>query len=188
MKIGFFGGSFNPPSYVHINLAKELINKQIVEKVFFVPVGNYYKKEDLIDAKHRLNMLKLAIEEEKNLEIDTLAAESETKLYASDTFKIIKEKYADDELFFIMGSDNFRKMPSWKNYKELLNNYNIIVIERERKKIRNTSGKNVLEYIPEKLQEIDSSKIRNMIKNSENISGFANKKVIKYIEENKLYK
>lgn len=188
MKIGFFGGSFNPPSYIHINLAKELINKHIVEKVIFVPVGNYYQKEDLIDVKHRLSMLKLAIQDETNLAIDEVAADSKIKLFASDTFKLIKEKYKSHELFFIMGSDNFRKMPSWNNYEELINNYNIIVIERERKKIRNTSEKNILEYIPEKLQEIDSSKIRNMIKNSENVNNFVDKKVIKYIEKNKLYK
>lgn len=59
-KIGFFGGCFNPPTNVHINLAKRLIIEKKIDMVFFVPVGDYYKKQELETAKHRLNMLKLA--------------------------------------------------------------------------------------------------------------------------------
>ena len=187
MRIGFFGGSFNPPSHVHINLARIIIREYHLDKLFFVPVGDYYQKKDLIKANHRCNMLKLAIEDEKNIEIDTLAAESKTKLYASDTFRIIKEKYKGNEIFFIMGSDNYRKMPSWKDYNELINNYKIIVIERERKKTRKTNKKNIFEFIPEKLEEIDSSKIRKMISNNEDVTSYINENVYKYIKENELY-
>ena len=187
MRIGFFGGSFNPPSHVHINLARIIIREYHLDKLFFVPVGDYYQKKDLIKANHRCNMLKLAIEDEKNIEIDTLAAESKTKLYASDTFRIIKEKYKGNEIFFIMGSDNYRKMPSWKDYNELINNYKIIVIERERKKTRKTNKNNIFEFIPEKLEEIDSSKIRKMISNNEDVTSYINENVYKYIKENELY-
>lgn len=150
-----------------------------------MPVGNYYEKNDLIDAKHRYNMLKLAIEDK--MDIEKIAIESKIKLYASDTFKLIKEKYNKDDIFFIMGSDNFRKMPTWKNYEELKANYNIIVIERERKKIRHENPKNIIEYIPEQLAQIDSTQIRKMIKNKENAKKYLNPKVYQYIKENNLY-
>lgn len=151
-----------------------------------MPVGNYYEKNELIDAKHRYNMLKLAIED--NMEVEKIAIESKIKLYASDTFKLIKEKYNKDDIFFIMGSDNFRKMPTWKNYEELKTNYNIIVIERERKKIRHENPKNIMEFIPEQLAEIDSTHIRKMIKNNEkDAKKYLNSKVYEYIKENKLY-
>lgn len=186
MRLGFFGGSFNPPSYIHINLAKTLIREYNLDKVIFVPVGNYYEKENLIDAKHRYNMLKLAIEE--NMDVEKIAIESKIKLYASDTFGLIKEKYYSEDIFFIMGSDNFRKMPTWKNYEELIKNYKIIVIERERKKIRNENSKNIIEYIPEKLSEIDSTRIRQMMKNNdEEAKKYLNNKVYEYIKENNLY-
>lgn len=188
MKIGFFGGSFNPPSFVHVNLANDLINKYNLDKIIFVPVGDYYQKESLINSKHRYSMLKFAIEDEPKLEIDTIAIESKVKLYATDTFKLIKEKYKNEDIFFIMGSDNFRKMPTWKDYDKIISQYNIIVIERERKEIRKTERENIFFYIPEKLQEIDSTKIREKIKNSENIEKFLKPKVYSYIKENKLYK
>ena len=187
MKIGFFGGCFNPPSCVHIDLAKKIIAEYKLDEVIFVPVGDYYKKEGLVKASHRCNMIKLAIENEPKLKIDTLTLKSKKILYASDTFKLIKQKYNNDELFFIMGSDNFRKMPNWKNYDELMEHYNIIVIERERKHIRKTNKNNVFEYIPEQLQEIDSSKIREMILKNENVEKYLNTSVYEYIKKYKLY-
>lgn len=132
-------------------------------------------------------MLNLAIEEK--MEVDKIAIESKIKLYATDTFKLIENKYGKNEIFFIMGSDNFRKMPTWKDYEELVKKYNIIVIERDRKKIRKENRENIIEYIPEKLSQIDSTKIREMIKNKdENVKQYLNSKVVEYIIENKLYK
>ena len=110
-------------------------------------------------------------------------------IIVTDTFKLIENKYGKDEIFFIMGSDNFRKMPTWKDYEELVKKYNIIVIERDRKKIRKENRENIIEYIPEKLSQIDSTKIREMIKNKdENVKLYLNSKVVEYIIENKLYK
>lgn len=132
-------------------------------------------------------MLKLAIED--YMDVEKLALESKIKLYATNTFELIKEKYNKDDIFFVMGSDNFRKMPTWKNYEELIKNYNIIVIERQRKKVRYKNPKNIIEYIPEHLSEIDSTKIRKMIKNNqEEAKKYLNPKVYEYIKEKKLYK
>ena len=52
-KIGFFGGCFNPPTNTHIDLANKLIKNGIIEKVIFVPVGNYYQKQNLASAEDR---------------------------------------------------------------------------------------------------------------------------------------
>ena len=187
MKLGFFGGCFNPPSNIHTNLAQDVLKHFCLDKVFFVPVGDYYSKASLVNATHRFNMLKLAIENANNIEIEDIVLNSKEKLFAIDTFKLIKQKYKEDDLFFIMGSDNFRNISSWNSYKELINDYNIIVIERERKKTRNEFKSNIFEYIPEELSTVDSTKIRNMIKTNEPTDKYLNKEVIKYIIKNKLY-
>lgn len=170
-------------------MAKTLIKEYNLDKVFFVPVGNYYEKENLIDAKHRYNMLKLTVENNEKLDVEKIIAKSKIKLYASDTFRLIKQKYNNEDIFFIMGSDNFRKMPTWNNYEELIENYNIIVVERERKKIRYENPENIIEYVPKKMAEIDSTQIRKMIQNNdEEAKKYLNPKVYKYIIENNLYK
>lgn len=69
MKIGIFGGSFNPPHKMHESIAKELLKKNIVDKIIFVPTSNYYKKEGLISDKNRVDMLLILKRKYKNIEV-----------------------------------------------------------------------------------------------------------------------
>jgi len=188
-KIGFFGGSFNPPTNVHINLAKDLIKDKIVEKVVFVPVGDYYSKQDLIPAKHRYNMLKIACEENKNLLVEDIAVNYEEKLYTSDTLKLLQEKYKEKcDIYFIMGSDNFNKMPNWKDYKNMIEKYKFIVMDRFETEVNaNMDLDNVIYYKTNQTEDISSTCIREKIHKGEEVSEYINPKVLKYIEENKLY-
>ena len=71
MKLGFFGGCFNPPSNIHINLAQDVLKHFCLDKVFFVPVGDYYSKASLVNATHRFNMLKISTQNVKNTESKT---------------------------------------------------------------------------------------------------------------------
>lgn len=167
-KVGFFGGCFNPPTNIHMNLANNLIINGTLDKVIFVPVGNYYKKKDLVFATHRYNMLKIACKAFPNLDVDGIASIHQNKLFAVDTFELIQKKYGKkSEIYFIMGSDNFEKMPTWKNYEEIKNKYKYIVLDRT--------------------NEISSTDIRNMLKNKENVLNYINPQVLKYINKNKLY-
>ena len=59
MKIGFFGGAFNPPTIAHINLVKEALKEYSFDAIYFVPVNNFYKKQGLIDISQRIDMLNL---------------------------------------------------------------------------------------------------------------------------------
>ena len=166
-KIGFFGGCFNPPSNIHINLANRLIEEQKLDKIVFVPVNDFYKKNDLIEFKHRFTMLKFAIEGNSNLEVDDFEFKENRKLYAIDVFKIIEEKYSNYDIYFIMGSDNYSKLQKWKEY-ESLKKYKYIVLDRND-------------------NDISSTKIRNMIKKNSLKDDILNKKVYEYIKKNKLY-
>ena len=169
-KIGFFGGCFNPPTNIHIKLANNLIKTKKLDKVIFIPVNDTYEKNELISANHRLNMLKLAIKDYSNLEVDDIEIKENKKLFAVDAFKLIKEKYSKNcEIFFIMGSDNFEKMSKWKEYNKI-KNQKFIVINRNK-------------------NQISSTQIREMIANNNSeVQKYLSKEVYKYIEQNKLYK
>lgn len=174
-RIGFFGGCFNPPTNMHINIANNLIKEGNLDKVVFVPMNDFYKKEGLIEAKHRYNMLKFAIKYYNNLEVDDIEIKENRMLFATDAFEIIKKSFylkhnEETEMFFIMGSDNFDKMPNWKNYNKIKNQYKYIIIDRNEK-------------------EISSTQIRDMIKNNDKrVMEYLPKEVYEYIVENNLYK
>lgn len=167
-KIGFFGGCFNPPTNTHINLANSLIKEGKVDKVIFVPVGDYYEKQNLISAIHRYNMLKIACKQHENLDVENIASTHQEKLFATDTFKLIYDKYNENaQIYFIMGSDNFAKMPMWKDYEEIKNKYNYIILDRT--------------------QDLSSTEIRNKLKHNQDVSNYINNEVLSYIKNENLY-
>ena len=72
MKIGFFGGCFNPPTIAHIELAKKALAECNLDKVIFVPIGDFYKKKELAPARDRYNMLKIACEDIDRIEVSDI--------------------------------------------------------------------------------------------------------------------
>ena len=88
-KIGFFGGCFNPVTNIHIKIANKLIEDKKIDRVIFVPMNDFFEKNDLIEAKHRYNMLKLATKEFSRLEVDDIEIKENRKLCAADAFELI---------------------------------------------------------------------------------------------------
>lgn len=185
-KIGFFGGSFNPPTNAHIYLANEVINKFNLDKIIFIPVSDYYKKQGLLKGKHRLNMLDLACSNNQKLEVSDIEFKIDKPLYAIEIFNLLKENFKHDDIYYIMGSDNFNKIHNWKDSKQLLNNFKYIILKRDNDKINNNIDTNI--HILDNLCiNISSSDIRKKIKQRENIDDLVPKNIKDYIYDNKLY-
>ena len=85
MKIGFFGGSFNPPTIAHLNLAKQAVKEYNLDKLYFVPVNNKKKKKDLIDIDLRIQMLESICLYEDKLLVSNIEKINDTKLEAIST-------------------------------------------------------------------------------------------------------
>ena len=89
-RIGFYGGSFNPPTKAHIELAKKVIKECNLDKVIFVPVGDLYQKKGMAKGIHRYNMLEIASIRENDLQVSDIEIR-ETKNYKTiEIFEILK--------------------------------------------------------------------------------------------------
>lgn len=196
-KIGFFGGSFNPATFAHINLAKEIVDSCNLDKLIFVPMSDFYEKEDLIEFKIRYDMLKLICSKIKKIEVSDIENKKNAKLYAIDSFEIIKKQYENNDIYYIMGSDNLEKIENWKGYNDLVTNYKYIILERKEnafEKIVNTNidikkhKANFTIVSNYKYNNISSSLVRDKIKKNEDISNLVPKEIAEYIKENNLYK
>lgn len=129
--IAVFGGSFNPPTVAHINLAKQVLEEMNeIEKVIFVPVSTKYNKKGLASDEVRLNMLKSICNSQENLEVSDLELKSERQLYTIETLRIIEKQNPGKEIYFIIGTDNLKELETWYNPDELLKNFKIIVLDR----------------------------------------------------------
>lgn len=181
MKIGIYIGSFNPVHIGHIDIVNYLINNKILDKVVIVPTLGYWNKDNLIDIKHRINMLKFF--ESENIKIDK---EHNKLIYTYELLKELNKKYKNDELHLILGADNIINLDKWKNYEELLK-YKIIIINRNNinlmKYIKKYKTNNFIILENYKNIDISSTEIRNNLNNK-----YLHKKVYNYIIKNNLYK
>ena len=130
MKIGVYGGSFNPIHLMHTKIVKNLLDKGYVDKIVILPTGNYYKKSNLLKGEERINMLKLAFKNDDRVSV----CDYEFKNNLISTYRsldYLQTIYPQDKLYFIMGADNLIHFDEWKNYEYILDNYNLIIIDRD---------------------------------------------------------
>ena len=141
-------------------------------------------------------MLKLICNKEENLEVSDIELKQEKQMYTIQTLDLFKQKYKDYDIYFVMGTDNLKELETWKEAERLLNEYKIIVLERDNDNLSNILQKNSFlnKYKNSliKIEGIDkiflsSTMIREKIKNGEEVEQFIDENVLKYIEENGLY-
>ena len=195
-KYGFFGGSFNPVTKAHVELAKEITNKYKLDKVIFVPVGDKNNKMGLVSEKHRYNMLKIAICKYDNLEVSNIELNQEKNLTTLEAFNMIEQKYPNVQKFYIMGADNVNKMILSSDFETLAKNYKYIIIERDtvnsKELIRsnnelrkNEQNFTIMENI--KHTETSATKAREELQKDNGVSDVIDENVLDYIRINKLY-
>ena len=196
-RIVIFGGTFNPPTRAHLDIATEALYYLDAERVLFVPVSDLYKKDDVEISYHRVNMLNLAIGNFRRLEIDFTEVDAVKLTYTYETIEKIKSQYQDKELFLLIGADNLEDFKNWKNQRSIMENCSLLVVNRNNSSIDEiiesneilTEFKDKVIEAPIEEIEISSTEVRNRIASGEleGLENLVDKEVIDYIVENKLY-
>ena len=196
-RIVIFGGTFNPPTRAHLDIATEALYYLDAEKVLFVPVSDLYKKDDVEISYHRVNMLNLAIGNFRRLEIDFTEVDAVALTHTYETVEKIKSQYQDKELFLLIGTDNLEDFKNWKNQRSIMENCSLLVVNRNNSSIDEiiesneilTEFKDKIIEAPIEEIEISSTEVRNRIASNEleGLENLVDKEVIEYIVENKLY-
>ena len=189
MKIGIFGGSFNPPHKIHQKIANYLVKNNYLDNVIFVPTGSNYEKPYLASEQDRYNMLKLMIGNVSYLDISTYEFGKLTHTY--QTLDHFKKHYKDDEIYFICGSDNLKEIKTWKRYQYILSNYKLLVIRRNGESITDIlselkSYQDNIIVIDDIKSSLSSTSIRKRFKDDKKLvkDGNIDSKVFEYIKNN----
>ena len=178
MRIGVFVGSFNPVHKGHIKVANYLLDNDYVDKVIMLPTPNYWHKNNLLDVKKRVEMLKFY--ESEKIIIDD---KNNKYKYTYQVLLSLEKEYPNDELFLIIGSDNIEKLHLWDNIS-ILFRFKVIVLRRdktERNEYLKEYEKNFIYVDNFKNIQVSSSEIRKG--NYKNLDA----KVKDYIIKNRLY-
>jgi nicotinate-nucleotide adenylyltransferase len=132
MKVGLYFGSFNPIHHGHLLIASYALNHTDLQQVWFVvsPQNPLKPAASLLNEYHRLYLVQLAVEGEKNLKASDIEFKLPKPSYTIDTLAYLQEKYPTHEFSIIMGSDSFQNLPKWKNSEWLLRHYPIYIYKR----------------------------------------------------------
>lgn len=188
MRIGILGGTFDPIHRGHIYLAEKVLQKLSLGKIIFIPayLPPHKRGIGITSARHRYNMVKLAVGKNKNFEVSAIELRRKGRSYSVETLRYLKEKYGkSSKIFFITGSDSLRELRKWKNLKEILNLCEFVVVKRPHFGIKNAQRSFIILDID--ARDISATDIRRNIGRGLPINKLVPKAVNDYIIAHKLY-
>lgn len=194
MKIGLYGGTFDPIHVGHLIVIENAINDMDLDKVIILPSSNppHKKHKDKTNTDVRVEMVSEAIKDNPKIILSTYESDTDQVIYTHHTLEYFTEALKDHELFYIMGEDSFMTIDSWRNYEKILS-YNIIVFAREDisknsdlvKKVEKIKKDNPNIFLLNSLNiNISSTLIRNLVKENKSIK-YLVKDEVEYIIKNR---
>jgi nicotinate-nucleotide adenylyltransferase len=192
LKIGFLGGSFDPVHFGHLLAAQDVYEQYKLDRLILVPAAQAPLKPQEMQSNpsDRLDMLHLAIEWDKRLEISDVELQRGGVSYTIDSARHFRAMFPHDELFWIIGGDQLPQMNLWKDITELAGMLEFIFLERPghpAKKTPDIPGLR-LHRCDGHLIEISSSELRQRVQRGLSLHYFCPQKVIAYVEAHKLYR
>lgn len=195
MKIAIFGGTFNPVHNEHVNIVKAAKDALALDKIFIVPTFSTPKKEGLSpSAQDRLNMCRLAFADIEGAEVSDFEIQNGGTSYSYITCRAFRQKFPEDELYFIVGADMLENFPQWKNPDEILNLVILAACARNDKNSLNkalakfnANFKNAVKTFNYVGAKVSSSRVRTLAALGEDISPFVPKPCSEYVKKNNLY-
>ncbi len=195
MRIGYFGGSFDPVHKGHITLANEIRQLAQLDQVILVPTRRspHKRNQKTTSGQHRVRMLSLAIQGEEGLAIDQRELSREGLSYTYDTMREIKNERPGDDLFFLVGMDSLEDLPTWHRIDELRELVTFLVAvrpghnsEAAAKKLEDSKIK--FQILPTTAVDVSSTTLRRDLARGTSTNGLVAPEVGDYIRGEHLYK
>ncbi|MBQ8886042.1 MAG: nicotinate (nicotinamide) nucleotide adenylyltransferase [Clostridia bacterium] len=197
MKIGIFGGSFDPVHREHVRLAQAAIKSLALDRLFIMPAHTPPHKQGklLSSDKDRFRMCELAFEGIERVEISDYELKVGGTSYTYLTLAHFKQLYPEAELFFLVGTDMLRDFPSWRYPERILETATLAVCARnEEQGWLETEQATFLKRFSRKFavigyngENVSSTRIRVLAAAGEDISAFVEREVASYVQEKGLY-
>jgi len=188
MRIGIFGGTFNPIHIGHLVAAQRAQEKLKLDKVVFVPshFPPHKSNKNVVAAKDRYYMVRLAIKGNTRFIVSDFEIKRETKSFSVDTVNHLTTQFSQDtKFFFIIGEDGLATLPSWKCIEELAAKVTFVVVHRP--KCNQFSSRIKVRKVSMPGLEISSSEVRKRIKENKTVQYLVPEGVLRYIKKNNIY-
>ncbi len=190
MKIGLFFGSFNPIHIGHLIIANHMATQTDLQKVWLVvsPHNPLKPKKTLARDHDRLHLVRLGIGDNPRLEASNIEFSLPKPSYTVDTLAVLKEKYPQHEFALIMGGDSVASLHLWKNYEQILSDYDIYVYKRPSYDLGALATHPRLRICEAPSLDISATYIRTCLQEGKSVRYLVPDAVLEYLENGSLYK
>jgi nicotinate-nucleotide adenylyltransferase len=190
MRIGLFGGSFDPVHNAHVALAGQALQALRLDEVRWVPAGQPWQKtRAMTPAVHREAMVRLATAAEPRCVLDRIELEREGASYTLDTVRAVQAQHPGSECFLLIGADQYANLHTWHGWQELLGR--VVLAVANRPGVMPPVHPEVLRQphrsVPLAMLDISSTDIRQRVARGEPIDSFVPPDVARYIALHGLY-
>jgi len=198
MRIGLFGGTFDPVHIGHLILAESARELCGLDEIRFIPAKSPPHKQGktITPAKLRIEMLEFALAGCTAFRIDKMEIKRDGPSYTVDTLRILKEQEPEHEFSLIIGADSLDDLPTWKEPAEILRLANVIAVNRGRE---SASMENIIEAVGKEACksiecinmpgiDLSASEIRKRVQTGKSIRFQTLRSVELYIATNELYR
>lgn len=182
--IGILGGTFDPVHHAHLAMARAALRALALEKIRFIPTGTTrYRKPAVASGEHRVAMLRLALRDEPQCEIDTRELRPGASGYTADTLRELRAEGLGP-LYLLIGADQYEKLDTWHCPDEVRRLARIAVFARPGIKLNLEENATL---IPMQPLSISASEVRARAARGEDLRAFVPPAVAQYIERHGLY-
>lgn len=163
MKIGIFGGTFDPPHFGHLALAAAARDELGLDKVLWVPAADPPHKQGrpITPAADRLAMVKAAIAGQTGFEVSRVDLDRPGPHFTADMLALLARRYPGAELVFVMGGDSLRDLPTWGRPQEIVARATLAVLRRPGDRVDLPALEAVLPGLTDKVVFIDEPPMRH---------------------------
>ena len=195
MRTAIFGGTFDPIHSAHLEMARRAADQYRLDRVLFIPAGNPPHKHADASFEHRYRMVELACAADPRFTASRLE-EGTGKSYSIDTIERVKaanaagsnaatSAHANGALFFIIGSDAFAEIQTWRRWQDVIRAVEFIVVARPGHEITGPPGARVHRLESVELP-VSSSDIRDALARGESPAELPSA-IAGYIRDHRLY-
>ena len=190
MRIGVFGGTFDPPHVGHLILAADAHEALSLDRLIFVPTGAQPLKVDtppVASAQDRLEMVRLAVADDACCVVDDAEINRKGLSYTVDTLEHLTERHPGAQLFLLLGEDALAGFEKWRNPARIRELATLAVMRRTGPGSRVETTPGVITVSTRRV-DVSATEIRERLREGKSIKGFVPESVERFIEARGLYR
>ena len=197
MRIGVFGGTFDPVHLAHLILAEQCREQARLDQVWFVPAARppHKHEDELTPFERRVEMLQFAVAGQPAFRVEDLEKDRAGPSYTADTLDELSCRHPGNEWFLLVGSDTLRDLPTWHEPRRVVARAGLLVVARPAAALVPAEELQAKVGAPVRVQNIDvplidisSSDLRARVRRGRSIRYFVPRAVEMYVLEKKLYR